>query len=67
MTWKFGQALDGNIAVMGEIDVAQNREFTIAIALGDGQPCGAIEMMQALSTPYAAAPRAVYRAVACGR
>ncbi len=36
MTWQFGQALDGNIAVMGEIDVAANREFTIAIALGDG-------------------------------
>ena len=36
MNWNFGQALDGNIAVMGEIDVASNREFTIAIALGDG-------------------------------
>ena len=23
MTWQFGQALDGNIAIMGEIDVAR--------------------------------------------
>ena len=29
MSWQFGQALDGNIAVMGEIDVALHREFTI--------------------------------------
>ena len=28
MSWYFGQALDGNIAVMGEIDVARHREFT---------------------------------------
>src|ERR1700709_2660127 len=34
MTWSFGQALNGNLAVMGEIDVAKTREFTIAIALG---------------------------------
>ena len=36
MTWQFGQALNGNIAIMGEIDVARHREFTIAIAFGDG-------------------------------
>jgi len=33
MSWQFGQALDGNIAMMGEIDVATHREFTIAISL----------------------------------
>src|ERR1700712_984484 len=27
MTWQFGQALDGNIAVMGEIDIQHHREF----------------------------------------
>ncbi len=40
MTWQFGQALDGNIAVMGEIDVAANREFTIAICVWRRAPCG---------------------------
>ena len=42
MSWQFGQALDGNIAVMGEIDVAQHREFTMAIALGRRAPRGAV-------------------------
>jgi glucoamylase len=52
MDWQFGQALDGNLAVMGEIDVARNREFTIAIALGDGHHAALAGLMQTLSTPY---------------
>ena len=52
MTWTFGQAMDGNIALMGEIDVAKNRNFTIAIALGDGHHAALAGMMQTLSTPY---------------
>ncbi len=52
MSWSFGQALNGNIAVMGEIDVAQHREFTLAIGLGDGHHAALSVMMQALSTPY---------------
>ncbi len=53
MTWNFGQALDGNLAVMGEIDVAKNREFTIAISLGEGHHAALSGLMQTLSTPYA--------------
>ena len=52
MTWDFGQALDGNIAVMGEIDVARNRTFTLAIGLGEGHHAALSDMMQALATPY---------------
>ena len=52
MTWQFGQALDGNIAVMGEIDVAEHREFTIAISFGDGHHAAIAQMMQTLATPY---------------
>jgi glucoamylase len=52
MTWQFGQALDGNIAVMGEIDVAANREFTIAISFGDGNHAAIAQLMQTLATPY---------------
>ncbi|HEV2620230.1 MAG TPA: glycoside hydrolase family 15 protein, partial [Acidobacteriaceae bacterium] len=52
MSWSFGQALNGNIAVMGEIDVALYREFTLAIGLGDGHHAALSEMMQALATPY---------------
>ena len=52
MDWHFGQALDGNIAVMGEIDVATHREFTIAIALGDGPHAALSGLMQTLATSY---------------
>jgi glucoamylase len=52
MSWQFGQALNGNIAVMGEIEVAEHREFTIAIAFGDGNHAAVAQMMQTLSTPY---------------
>jgi glucoamylase len=54
MTWNFGQALDGNIALMGEIDIAKHREFTIAIALGVGHHSALSGMMQTLSVPFAA-------------
>ena len=53
MTWNYGEAMNGNIAVMGEIDVACNREFTIAIAFGDGPHAALAGMMQTLSTPFA--------------
>ncbi len=52
MKWNYGQALDGNIAIMGEIDVAKHREFTVAIAFGDGPHAALAGIMQTLSTPY---------------
>ena len=52
MSWRFGEALDGNIAVMGEIDVAMHREFTIGISLGDGHHAALAGAMQALITPF---------------
>ena len=52
MNWCYGQALNGNIAIMGEVDVAQHRSFTLAIGLGDGHHAALSEMMQALATPY---------------
>ena len=52
MDWEFGQALDGNLAVMGEIDIARQREFTIAISFGDGYHAALAGMMQSLSVPY---------------
>ncbi len=52
MDWEFGQAINGNIAVTGEIDCAKHREFTIAIAFGDGHHAALAGLMQTLSTPY---------------
>ena len=53
MEWNYGQALDGNIAVMGEIDIAKHREFTIAIAFGGGLHAALTHIMQTLATPFA--------------
>ena len=52
MTWQFGQALDGNIAIMGEIDLARHRTFTIALGFGDGHHAALAGMMESLATPY---------------
>ncbi len=52
MTWAYGEATDGNIAIMGEVDIAKNREFTVAIALGDAPHAALAGMMQTLATPY---------------
>ena len=52
MDWQFDSALDGNIAVMGEIDVSKNREFTIALGFGEGHHAALSSTMQSLSTPF---------------
>jgi glucoamylase len=52
MAWQFGQALNGNLAVMGQIDCKHVQRFTIAIAFGDGHHAALAGMMQTLSTPY---------------
>ena len=52
MQWEYGEALDGNVAIMGEIDVARFREFTIAIAFGNAPHAALSGMMQTLSTPF---------------
>ncbi len=52
MDWQFGQALNGNIAVMGEINCSLHREFTVAIAIGDGHHAALAGLMQTLATPY---------------
>lgn len=53
MTWEFGEALGGNIAMMGEIPCKNNREFTIGIALGIGHHAAVANLMQTLAMPFA--------------
>ncbi len=54
MDWHFGEALDGNLGLTGEIDLGCNPKFTIAVALGQGHHAALSNMMQTLATPYAA-------------
>ena len=54
MNWEFDQALDGNIALMGEIDVARFPEFTVGIGFGEGRHAALACTIQSLSTSFAA-------------
>ena len=52
MDWEFGSALNGNIALTGEIDISGHREFVVAISLGEGHHA-------ALTTALSAADHAL--------
>lgn len=52
MDWEFGRALNGNIALTGEIDAAKFREFTIAIGFGHGHHAALTGAVGALATHF---------------
>jgi glucoamylase len=53
MTWEFDRATMGNIALMGELDLAGATEFTFALAFGSGRQHAVAALLQSLSTPFA--------------
>ncbi len=52
MDWEFGMALDGNIALTGEIDVSRHREFIVTIGIGEGSHAALTASLGALLTPF---------------
>ena len=52
MDWEFASAEEGNVAVMGEINVASSPEFTLGVALGDGLHAAVSTLTQSLSIPF---------------
>jgi len=54
MDWEFDSAVDGNIALMGEIDVRSSGEFTLAVSLGHSQQSTVSKLLQSLAEPYEA-------------
>lgn len=57
MDWEFGSATDGNIALMGELDLrekltAEGLEFTLAIGIGEGHHTALQKTVSALTTPF---------------
>jgi glucoamylase len=52
MDWEFGSALNGNIAIMGEIPVEHTREFTIGIGLGEGHHAALASTMGSVAVPF---------------
>ncbi|HZL53309.1 MAG TPA: glycoside hydrolase family 15 protein [Terracidiphilus sp.] len=57
MDWEFGSATGGNVALMGELALANagvdgSREFTVAFGLGEGHHTATQQTMGALATPF---------------
>jgi glucoamylase len=57
MDWEFGSASDGNIAVMGELDLQAagsdgSRTFVVAVGIGQGHHTALQKTVTTLSKPY---------------
>ena len=52
MDWEFPSAEDGNVALMGEIDLAKGTQFTIALAFGDSRHAANSILTQSLAIPF---------------
>lgn len=53
MDWEFDCAVDGNIALTGEVDIRQSREFVLALAFGDSLHRALVTVAQSLGTSFA--------------
>jgi glucoamylase len=52
MDWEFGSALNGNLAVMGEVELGPQRQFTLAIGLGGGHHSALTRTIGSLNTNF---------------
>ena len=52
MDWEFDQALDGNVALTGQLDISSSREFTLGLALGDSLHNAISTLLQSLQAPF---------------
>ncbi|WP_036481065.1 glycoside hydrolase family 15 protein [Myxosarcina sp. GI1] len=52
MDWEFDRAEDGNIALMGELDLSKGYEFTLAIAFGNTMHRAVTNLFQSLDIPF---------------
>ena len=52
MDWEFGSATNGNVAMMGELDLKGAREFTLAIGVGEGIHTALQGAVTSLTAPF---------------
>jgi len=52
LNWEFDEALDGNVALTGEITLNTQQEFTLALAFGDGLTNAISTLFQSLGVPF---------------
>jgi glucoamylase len=52
MDWEFDSASDGNIAMMGELDLSVSREFTLGLSFGFGRHGATAILLESLAVPF---------------
>ncbi|MGI0150988.1 MAG: glycoside hydrolase family 15 protein, partial [Thermoplasmata archaeon] len=52
LTWEFDRAPDGNVALTAALPDPGDREFTMALAIGQGAPQAVGGLLQSLGVPY---------------
>jgi len=52
LDWEFDYAPDGNVALTGELDLRQGREFTLGLAFGDTFQSAVTTLFQSLGLPF---------------
>ncbi len=52
MDWEFGSALDGNVAIVGEVRPTRSTNFTLALGFGEGHHAALSAAMGTLSKPF---------------
>jgi glucoamylase len=52
MDWEFERAEDGNVAMLGEVDLAKGNEFTVGLAFGDSRHMAVSILTQSLGVPF---------------
>lgn len=53
MDWNFNCALDGNVALTGEMDIRRTQEFVLALAFGNSLHHALVMLSQTLAVPFA--------------
>ena len=52
LDWEFDKAEDGNVAMIGEVNLAGGREFTVGIAFGESLHGAVTALEQSLAIPF---------------
>ena len=52
LDWEFDKAEEGNVAVIGEVNLTRGREFTVGVAFGDSLHGAVTVLEQSLATPF---------------
>ncbi len=52
MSFEFDEAKNGNVALTGELDLSEVREFTVGVALGESLSSAVSSLFQSLAVPY---------------